>query len=214
MNEHALRPANVAAATALIGGIALVALPQHAMSVVRVVIVSVAVGSALWVLAVHVPPTGWISPFRWMSPFAMGRSPRPGRRVGELDVLRSGLAARRQPIPDGPALPPAVVRALQPLIALALDLDLRLVRRPPLAPPLDPMDRHALSRARARVSPETWAVLCAAPLHRPGWLHTHRPDPPAVANAVHAVLDEIGRLTGGATYRPSSTDGSRGREHA
>jgi hypothetical protein len=233
VNERTLRPSRLAAAAALIGGILLIALPQHAMSIVRLVIVTIAVGSALYVLAVHVPTTGWISPFKWMSPFSRGSvRVRRRRRVGELDVLRSSLGGRRQPVEGGPALPPAIVRTLQPMITLALDLDARLLRRaaldghdagpdaaaghgppadseegpPPARRPLGPRDRSMLAAARERISPSTWAVLTAEPLHRPGWLRTLRPDALAVAGAVQRILDELDPLMGGAPPRSGSPD--------
>lgn len=130
MNERTLRPETVAAATGLLGGILLIALPQHAMSVVRLVVVTIAVGSALYVLAVHVPTTGWISPFKWMSPFSRrGGQARRRRRVGELDVLRASLGGRRQQVEGSAPLPPGTLRTLQPMIALALDFDRGLLRR-------------------------------------------------------------------------------------
>lgn len=238
MNERTLRPGNVAAAAALLGGILLIALPQHAMSVVRLVIVTIAVGSALHVLAVHVPTTGWISPFKWMSPFSrrVGHA-RRRRRVGELDVLRASLGGRRQPIEGGEPLPPGTLRTLQPMIALALDLDARLLRRaalggdadpdasaeprppgssresphgsshesahglPPARRPLSPRDRRTLAAARRRVTPATWAVLTVEPLPRAGWFQTLRPDPRAVSEAVHRILDELDGLMGVAPSR-------------
>ncbi len=69
MSERALRPGNVAAAATLIGGVLAVALPQHGMSIVQLVIVTVAVSTVVYALAVNVPTTRWMSPFKWMSPF-------------------------------------------------------------------------------------------------------------------------------------------------
>lgn len=234
MNERTLRPSSLAAAAALIGGVLLIALPQHAMSVVRLVIVTIAAGSAMYVLALHVPTTGWISPFKWMSPFSRrsGEGRRHGR-VGELDVLRASLAGRRQPVEGGPPLPPGTLRTLQPMIALALDLDARLLRRaaleadahpdasaeqgrpdeprerlPPAPRPLGSRDRRTLAAARDRVSSSTWAVLTAEPLHRPGWLRTIRPDIRGVSEAVHRILDELDRLLGVAPARSGTSDSS------
>lgn len=183
MNERALRPDNVAAAAVLIGGLLLIVLPQHAMSIVRVVIVTIAIATALYVLVVHVPPTGWISPFKGMSPFnRMTAGRRRRRRVGELDLIRSSLADRRQAIDGAPALPPAVLRMLQPLITSALDLD--------------PRDGRAMKSARARLSPLTLAVLEADPLRRASWFRTLRADPREVAKTVDQVLDDLDLLTG------------------
>lgn len=198
MNEGALRPGNVAAAAVLIGGVLATVLPQHAMSIVQLVIVTVAVSTGLYALAVHVPSAGWISPFKWMSPF--GRAAYPGRRRRRSDELRSirlKLSGRRQPIENGPPMPPVTLRLLKPLIASALDLD--------------PSEEPPPPSARGRVSPLTWAVLTSQPLRRPRWFRTLRPNEREVTQTVHSVLDELDRLKAGASDPKGSINSSQAR---
>ncbi len=191
MSERALRPGNVAAAGALIGGVLVVALPQHGMSIVQLVIVTVAVSSGVYALAVNVPSTGWISPFQWMSPFnrAAGRR-RPRARSDELRSIRTKLSGWRQRIENAPPMPPATLRLLKPLIASALDLD--------------PDDEPHQGSARGPVSPLTWAVLTSEPLQRPYWFRTLRPNEGEVTQTVHAVLDDLDRPQNGAREAPRS----------
>ena len=182
MSERALWPGNVAAGAVLIGGVLIVALPRHALTIVQLVIVTVAVSTAVYILAIHVPQTGWISPFKWLSPFDAGSGRgRLDHRSGELDLIRAKLAHRRQPLGNVPALPPQLLRQLRPLIAGALDLD--------------PTSEARLERAGERLSPLTFAVLTSEPLERATWFRTRRPDRRAVAEAVESILDEIDDLT-------------------
>ena len=113
MSERSLRTTNVAAGALLIGGLLVAPLPGRALSVVQVVVVALAAATALWVLASAVPPTGWISPFKWMSPFGGVVTPRLGHRSHALGFLRDRLGDRRQPVEGGPPLPPAVLRRLR-----------------------------------------------------------------------------------------------------
>ena len=106
-----------------LGGVALVAFPQHAWSIVRLLTVAAAVSTALWVLVAHVPPTGWIAPFRWMSPFHGTARRRRRHALDELQLIEAHLGARRQALEGAPPLPPAVLRLLKPLIESALDLE-------------------------------------------------------------------------------------------
>ena len=150
MNESALRPGNVAAAAVLIGGVLTVLLPQHAMSIVQLVIVTVAVSSAVYALAVNVPSAGWISPFKWMSPF--NRAAYQGRRTrpsDELGSIGSKLSGRRQPIENGPPMPPATLRLLKPLIAVALDFD----PNGPAAIEYDSMRKHVRANGQVKAMP-------------------------------------------------------------
>lgn len=181
MTERALRPANVAAAAVTIGGVLVVAAPQHAVSIAQLVLVTVAAAAGVYSLAVNVPATGWISPFKWMSPFhGSARPGRDGRGSGEVDAIRSKLSGRRQPIENGPPLSPDTLRLLKPVITAALDID--------------PTDEAQLISARDVLSPLAWAVLTGDPLTEPYWLRTVGPDEREVAEVVHAVLDEIDRL--------------------
>lgn len=185
MNESVFRPANVAAGAVVIGGVLLVALPRYAVSIVQVVIVTVAAAWGLYVLAVHVPSTGWMSPFKWMSPFGRGVPPRDGADgADELESIRSRLSGRRQPIEGGPALPPETLGLLQPLIreALALSSD----------------DEAPAEVDREKVSPLTWAALTSDPMKDVHWLNSLPPDHRQVAEVVRRVLDDVERLASGA----------------
>ncbi len=190
MNERGLRPASVGAAALLIGGVLLLALPRYALGIVQVVIVTAAAAAALYALATRVPPTGWMSPYRWMSPFGGGdRHERADEPVDEADVLHTKLSGRRQPVADGPPMPADILRALRPLIGAALDLD-------PGGGPPPPT-------ARSRLSPLTWSILTTEPRPGQGWRGTFSPDVREVAEVVHHVLDELERFDpGGVPPRP------------
>ena len=184
MNEHPRRPGEVAAAV-LIGGVLLIALPRHAMSIVQLVIVTVSVVAGLYALAVNVPPTGWMSPFKWMSPF--GRAThfgRGGKESGEIESIHRKLSGWRQPIQNGPPMPSETLRLLKPLIRAALDLE--------------PGDDAHLASARALLSPLSWAVLTSGASGQPYyWFKMFPPNRREVAEAVHSVLDEVARLPTG-----------------
>ncbi|MEZ4423584.1 MAG: hypothetical protein R3E98_09250 [Gemmatimonadota bacterium] len=195
MSDPTLRAGPVTAAAIAIGGMVLLAAPQHAASIVKVVVATAAVAAGLHALSRSVPATGWMSPFRWMSPFARGGGARRrrGRRSG-TGALRARLYGWRQPIEGGPALPPAVLRALAPIARAALALD--------------PRDPSAGARARAQLSPEVRAVLEAAPERRLRWYRAHPPAPRAVAEAVERILTDIDRAARGARGpRPPSGPG-------
>ena len=182
MSPRALSTSNVGAAAVVLGGIVVVLRPEHALSVLQVVLVTLAAAAAVHALSAHVPPTGWISPFKWMSPFLPdARSARGRPTRTEYRALRALMAGRRQPLEGAPALPPAVLRALRPLVRTALHLDPEGERTPP--------------GVRAQVSLLTWAVLTTEPLSRRApWYRTRWSDPRAVADAVHQVLDELDTL--------------------
>ena len=93
-------------------------------------------------------------------------------------------------MPGAPALPPETLRALKPLIRVALNLD--------------PTDDRPPASARATLSPLTRAVLSTEPLERPPWYRTLPSDPRRVADVVHRVLDELDALAGGA-HAPQPT---------
>ncbi|MCA9739772.1 MAG: hypothetical protein KC645_19250, partial [Gemmatimonadetes bacterium] len=76
MSDPTLRAGPVTAAAIAIGGMVLLAAPQHAASIVKVVVATAAVAAGLHALSRSVPATGWMSPFRWMSPFARGGGAR------------------------------------------------------------------------------------------------------------------------------------------
>lgn len=192
MNERTLRPGNVAAGAVVIGGALIVVLPQHARSIVQLVIVTSAAAAALYALAASVPPSGWISPFRWMSPFGREESPaRGGRGRDDLALIRSRLSGWRKPIEGGPPLPPETLGLLQPLIRRELGLD------------GDADDEARLAPARRRVSPLTLAVLAADPRTWPSWFRPRPPNRDEVASVVGRVLDDLDRLAGAAEAEPS-----------
>lgn len=174
-------PVRFAAGAATLGGALIVLLPQHAPGIVQLVLVSIAAGAGLHVLSSHVPQTGWLSPFRWLSPFA-DPGPPTRRRHGsdEMDSIRSRLAGRRQAVRGAAPLPPEALRLLQPVIAAALGVD--------------PSNRRQMLRARERLSTSTWSILAVEPLARPYWFRTLRPDQWETAEVVHDVLDELERL--------------------
>jgi hypothetical protein len=184
VNERNLRPASVAAAALVIGGVLLLAFPGHALGIVQLVLVTAAAATGLYALAVNVPPTGWMSPFKWMSPFVGAvRMERVTPASQELASIRAKLSGRRLRASGGPALPPETLRLLKPLIRSTLDLD----------PAGDVVPREAA----VRLSPLTRAILaCDVPTDL-GWLATVRPDEHEVADAVHRVLDELDRLEPG-----------------
>lgn len=178
MNSQILRPGSMAAGAVVIGGTLIMLLPQHAMSVVRLVIVTVAAAAALFAFGVHAPPR-W-----WRSPFDLGPG---GAELGtgsrDIDRIRSEFSGWRQRIPNGPALPPEVLYLLRPLVEVAV-----------ARAGLDPGDRKTAGR---RLSPLCRAVLAADPSKRPPWYRLVRPDRRVVAGAAHRVLDELDRLAGG-----------------
>jgi hypothetical protein len=173
MNERTLRPANIAAAAVVLGGALIVVLPQHGMSIVRIVIVTIAAGAGLYALALTSPPAWWRSPFDQL------REPARQRRPDELDWIRSRLGGRRQRIMSDAALPRETVRLLQPLIGAALERE-----------GLDPGDRAS----RWLLSPLSRAVLTTDLEKRPHRLRMMRPDARSTAELVHAVLNDIDRI--------------------
>jgi hypothetical protein len=181
MNPRYLRPANMAAATALICGVLVVAVPQHALSILRLGIVTAAAAACLYALLLNAPPTWWLSPFD-----RSGRRRRGRGSGGDVAWIRSRLGGRRQRIAGGRPLPSGTVQLLKPLIEATLERQ-----------GIDPADRASLAPARRLVSPTTLAVLSAGE-RRARWYRTVGPDRRATAEAVHAVLDDLDRLrTGG-----------------
>jgi hypothetical protein len=156
-------------------------LPQHALSIVRLAIVTVAAAAGLYALAVQAPSTWWMSPFD-----RRVRRERKGPGSNEMRWIRSRLAGRRKRIDGGLSLPPEAVRLLQPLIRAALERE-----------GLDPADASCLASAGELLSPPTWAVLAQDPVERPRWFRTLWPDVRATAEVVHSVLDDIDHLADG-----------------
>ena len=116
MNPELLRPGNIAAAALVIAGALGLAVPQHVLSIARVVLVTVAAAAGLYALGSSAPATWWASPF--------DRSSDPDRGAhGSRDIerIRTELSGWRQRVPNGPPLPPEVLRLLRPLVEVALE---------------------------------------------------------------------------------------------
>jgi hypothetical protein len=180
MNEHDVRPGEMVGACLLLGGCLLAAFPGYALSILRVVLVTLAAGAALYALAVHVPPTGWMSPFKWMSPFGKPVRPREDGTDGDtrdLASIRSKLRGWRYPGSSVPPMPPAVIAILKPVIRTGLESP-RTHGRPP-------------GLAGRRGSMITWAMLDAEPPRGLDWLRMLPPKEEEVAEVVHAVLDDL-----------------------
>ena len=183
MNGHPIQPGDFVAPL-VFGGGAIVVFPQYALSFLQIVIVTMAVLAAIYALALNVPPTGWMSPFRLMSPFGGSKKKRRRGKGGDpMGLIRSDLGGWRQPMQFDPPMPPGTLRLLRPLIKEALDLGSE--------------DEWALELARARLSPLSWAVLESGFSRRPFRLLWSPPNQREVSKAVMAVLDDIVRLTSG-----------------
>jgi hypothetical protein len=184
MSDPPVRPGAIAAAAMVIGGVLIAALPQHAVSIIRLVIVTGAAGAALYVL-VQRAPTAW-----WTSPLDRRRT-GPRFANDEVDAIRTSFDGRRQPMAHGPPLPPETLRLLQPLIRGALE---------GLAA------TEGAETSTRRLSPATLAALQAEPLSHPPWRSTVQPDARATAAAVHRILDDIEALSAAfTTDQPSET---------
>lgn len=170
-----------AAAVVLFGGLLLIALPQHAGTIVRVLFVALAAVAALWAIA-RVMPEGGVSGW-WRSPFDPPGSRRPAEPRGAIERVRASLATRRQQIPGGRPLPAETIRMVQPLIAVALE------RRG-----LDPDDAAHRPEIQRTLSPLALAVLTSDPRYLPRWYETRRPDARRSAEAVGRILDELESL--------------------
>jgi hypothetical protein len=179
MNSQILRPGSIAAGAVVIGGTLVMLLPQHAMSIVRLVIVTVAAAAALNAFGVHAPPRWWRSPF---DRTPGGEDTGTGSR--DIDRIRSEFSGRRRRIPNGPPLPPEVLHLLRPLVEVAV-----------ARAGLDPDDSRVAGRRR--LSPLCRAVLAADRSTRPPWYRMVRPDRREVAGAAHRILDELDRLAAG-----------------
>ena len=173
----------------------MLAAPGHALTIVQFVIVTVAVSAGVHALTANVPPTGWMSPLKWMSPFnralhGVGGTPR---QSDELRTIRSRMGGWRRRIHAGVALPEPTLRMVRPLITAALDLDLGEGRQ---------------EDARGRVSRSTWAILESDPNELPRWYLPLPPDAHSVANVVNEVLDDLeGLHRAAATREPTPHSG-------
>ena len=187
MNERGLHLGNVASATAFLAGLLLLVMPRHAISILQISITCIGGAAGLHALTVHVPPMGWLSPYKWMSPFR-GHGPtalRPGRDRTEWAWIRGELSERRGPLRSVSPVPPSVLRLLKPIVEAELDLDRGAGRR----------------GAADRLSSRAAAVLESDPQPL-SWLRTSRPNEREVAAFVHAVLDDLDHLRTGAASHP------------
>jgi len=178
MTEHAFRPGEVASSALMIGGILVAVVPRHAMAIAQLVVVTMAVVAVRHLLARSVPPTGWLSPFKWMSPF--GR--REGRRRGGrgphgFATIRSKMSGWRHPFPTGLTLPPGAVGLLKPLIRDALDIE--------------PDSEIPPTPEHPTVSPLTQAILECDPPKGVDRLRWIPPDSERVAEVVLTVLGDL-----------------------
>jgi hypothetical protein len=197
VSDPTLRPGSVATAAAVIGGALIALLPQHAMSIVRLVVLTAAAAAGLYALGVNAPATWWKSPF--------DRRPRRSRGPDEFESIHSGLSGWRQRLTEGPPLPPDVIRMLRPLVVAAVE-QAGAARSGPNA------------TLRVRVAPVTRGILGSGRAVRPRWFRMAPPDKRAVAVAVDTVLDDIERIRGGngdaagaRAVRPGESDsGARG----
>jgi len=184
MNEHNIRPGEMAGACLLVGGVLVVAFPRQAMNILQIILVTFAAAGGLYALATHVPPTGWMSPFKWMSPFGKPRPPRgKDGQASDLDFIRSKMAGWRHPGPMVPPMPPEVVALLKPLVRAAL-------RQHP-APLTGPQERPGTPSRLVR------GILVTDPPKGLDWVRILPPREAEVAEVVHAVLDDLGSLEAG-----------------
>jgi hypothetical protein len=178
VNEPTFRSGEVASAALLIGGVLVAVIPRHALGIAQLVVVTMAVVAGRHLLARSVPPTGWLSPFKWMSPFGRRETRNgTGRSPDGFVTIQSKLYGWRHPFPPGLTLPPGVVSLLKPLVRDALDLE--------------PEDEVLSTPEPSSLSPLTQAILrCDPPrgLDRLRWLP---PDSESVAQVVLRVLGDL-----------------------
>lgn len=180
MSVHSIRPSSVVAAAVVIGGVLIAIVPQHALTILALVIVTAAASAGLFALHANAPATWWRSPFERGLPMSWGRKGR-----GELDWIASELGEWRQRIAFGYALPPRVLGRMKRLIETALE-------RAGLSAGVEERD----GVIRSRLSPLAYAILMTDMTRTAPVLRMRAPDRRAVARSVHLVLDELDRLTG------------------
>lgn len=172
MNTPTLRADHMAASAVLFGGALAALLPHHALNVLRLVIVSLAVIAALHVLALHAPPRWWRSPFARELPRR-----RAAQAADEIEWVAAMMAQPRQRLRNAPPVPPAVIAALRPLLESAAA-------------------RHAVTHhgQEATMSPLAQAIVQAPPPPR-HWLRLLPGDARSTARVVDAILDEVDRIS-------------------
>ena len=96
MTSSTLRPPELAAATLFLGGLLVALAPGHVLAIAELTLVTLAAGACVYALSSNVPPTGWISPFKWLSPFGgERRSERRSHGADEIEGIRARLGCRR-----------------------------------------------------------------------------------------------------------------------
>lgn len=187
-------PPRVPAVSVVLGaiaaaGVAMAVVPQHALSIVRVLIAATAVIVLVWAAAEALARVERVpDPDLVRSPFdtTIQRRRFHRDRPADLDRVRGELHAGTVRADVAPLSPLAARRLLSianvALGRLGLDLD-------------DPAHADAV---RARLSPRVLATITAdrsARRHGGGYAHPRRPASPAeVAATVHTVLDELEQL--------------------
>ncbi len=165
-----LSPRPMASASLVLGGLLLVAAPAHAVSVAQLAVATVAAAGALFVVVRQLRPAVWMTPF---NPRDRPRGDEDLR--SEVDRLRTRLGGGRVQVAPGLALPPEVVRVLQPIVRAELEGAAGGVLAAPPSATLQAILRFESPDPRLRV-------------------RVRRGDEQAVSAVVHEVLDELDRL--------------------
>jgi hypothetical protein len=213
MNRRLIQAPAVAASAALIGGVAVVVLPQHALTIVQLVLVTLAVAAAMGVVGlVFGDGVGAGRPRqhdRWArltSPFRRVRLPDETRsEPPEIERARNYLGGQRllvaapsasvgggQSSAGLPPMPPEVVRRLS-----------RILRSSLYHQGVDP----GVAAQQASLSQLSLAVLSVDlelgerdkqnPRDKRARRRYLAPDSHQVSQVVHAVLDDVDRLLNG-----------------
>lgn len=178
MTEPSLRPRDTGSGALLLGGIFVVLFPQHSVSILRVLVVTLAAATGVYALLVTAPTAWWTSPFE-----KKRRTAVAAPASEELNSIRSMLSGRRQVLESGAALPPQALRLLKPMIESALARE-----------GVDLGTDAGQRCAEDTLSPTTWAILTGEPLLWPRWYQTRQPNEGRASEVVNAVLDDIEKV--------------------
>lgn len=209
VTQRSLQAPGVAAAGVMFGGLAMVVVPQHALTIAQLMVMTAAVAAALHVLfAVVLSETSSgprdAGPYgRWArlsSPFRRVRLPEEARsEPPEVERTRNYLSGQRLVYATAglPPLPPEVVRRLARSLRVSFVQRGVDLREPAQQGALSPLSRAVLvaeqeeqSRGKER-----------GRRHRPRY---QAADNAQVSSVVHAVLDDIDRLENGGAVSPSA----------
>lgn len=219
MTAGTARAVQIVLAGTVVGGGTIILFPNHAESVVRVLLGLAAAVALLHLLARVLPGESLLVDSEFTGREGQPRTPPDSAGAGgaatvssrlaaalsgELDDpipladlarLRSRLGERRRRIPGAPshmpAIPAELVRILRGLLRRALEQD-----------GLDPGRADHVEAIRRRLGPQSRAILACPPLDHRGRLRTKRPDEHASARVVHAVLDDLARMGPGTARTP------------